>query len=108
MTINTPWGIRLLAAAMGLGLSACSTMEFVNGPKMEETVIREHWHHLAIGGLIELSEPMDISYQCDDKQWDSITIEKSIFNAFTGIGSPYGIPLYAPWTIIYECREPID
>lgn len=107
MSFNIVSTSKITTFVLIFSLSACSSMEFVNGPKMEQTVIREQWHHLAIGGLIELSEPMDINYKCDNKQWDSITIERSIFNAATGVSYPY-LSLYAPWTIIYECREPID
>lgn len=87
--------------------SSCSTMEFVNGPKMENTIIRESWHHQGLNGLIEFSKPLDLDYHCADQQWDSVTIEKTVFNTLAELSYPY-ISLYAPWTIVYECREAID
>lgn len=88
-------------------LSACSTMEFVNGPKMDETVVREQWHHLGINGLIEYSAPLNLDYNCGNQQWDSATVEVSFFNWLANLTYP-AVSIYSPWTIVYECREPID
>ncbi len=90
-----------------LSISSCSTMVFTNGPEMEDTVIREEWHHSAINGLIEISPPLDIQYVCDNKQWDTITIEQSLLNSLASAASKY-VSLYSPWTVYYECRENID
>lgn len=88
-------------------LSGCSTMEFVNGPKMQNTLVREAWHHQGLNGLVEFSKPLDLDYHCGNQQWDSLTIEKTVFNSVASLSYPY-IAVYAPWSIIYECREPID
>ena len=89
-------------------LAACSTMKFVNGPEMEETVEREQWHHIGINGIVEYSKPMNIEYNCAKQQWDTVTVELSFWNAIASVSPwPY-VSLYTPWTIIYECREPID
>ena len=88
-------------------VSACTTMEFVNGPKMDDTVVRETWHHQGLNGLLEFSKPLDVNYHCANQQWDTITIEKTVFNAVSELSYPY-VTLYAPWTIVYECRDPID
>lgn len=82
-------------------------MHFVNGPEAEDSVVRESWHHIALNGLIEVSAPLDIDYVCDDKQWDTVTIEQSFLNSLATISSTY-FSLYSPWTIFYECREYID
>lgn len=94
--------IALCVASMG-----CSTMNFVNGPKMDETIVREQWHHLGINGLIEFSKPLNLSYNCGNQQWDSITIERSLLNGVAAASSAY-LSLYTPWSIVYECREAID
>ena len=60
---------------ISLCMSACSTMNFVNGPVLGDTVKREQWHHDALFRLIELSQPINVSYFCDDKQWEKITFE---------------------------------
>lgn len=88
-------------------LSACSTIEFVNGPKMDETVVRDKWHHLGVNGLIEFSAPLNLEYFCDDKQWDSVIIEHSLANYMATLSAP-GFGVYSPWTITYACREAID
>jgi hypothetical protein len=97
----------LFATQSLLLLSSCSTIHFVNGPEMEDTVNREVWHHSALNGLIEVSPPFDVDYSCDDKQWDSITIERSFLNYIATASTPY-ISIYSPWIIFYECRESID
>ncbi len=88
-------------------LSSWSTVHFVNGPELEDTVVREQWHHTAINGLIEISRPINISYACDDKQWDTITVEKSFLNSLASLSSQY-FSLYSPWAVYYECREKIE
>lgn len=93
---------------LSLPLAACSTMKFVNGPEMEDTVEREEWHHLGLNGIVEYSRPMDVDYKCDRQQWDSVTVEYSFFNALASVTTVAPISIYSPWTIIYECRDPID
>ena len=91
-------------------LASCSTMNFVNGPEMDDTVEREQWHHIGLNGMIEYSRPMDINYNCANQQWDTVTVEFSFLNGLTSASITPWIPVsvYSPWTIIYECRNPID
>lgn len=91
-------------------ISGCSSMHFVNGPELEDVVVREQWHHNALNGLVEVSAPVDISYVCDDKQWDTITVEQSFLNGVASLASPAPpfLSLYSPWSVYYECRENID
>ena len=98
---------QLLLLTICLFTVSCSTMKFVNGPEMEDTVAREKWHHLGFNGLIEYSKPMNITESCDNKQWDTVTVEKTFFNALADLSWPY-VSVYTPWSIFYECREPID
>lgn len=99
-------GLLLLLAAVLV--SGCSSMKFVNGPEMPSTVEREQWHHLGLNGIVEYSRPMDLQYNCDQQQWNTATVEYSFFNALASVSIPAPISLYNPWTIIYQCREPID
>ena len=106
---------KLLSILPVIGIcSGCSTMEFVNGPKMQDTIIHEKWHHVGFEGLIEYSAPINVVAQCGDDQWDTVTIERTFFNWLAGFVSvpiaDAGVPfsIYGPWTVIYECREPID
>lgn len=85
----------------------CSTMHFVNGPHIEDTVTREQWHHLGVNGLIEFSKPMNVEYNCGKQQWDTITVERTFLNGLASLSSYYSA-LYSPWAIVYECRDPID
>ncbi len=87
-------------------LTGCSTMHFVNGPEMEEKTPRNHWHHLALFGSIEVSPPFALSYNCDDKEWNKITIEKTFLNGIAS-ASIEGVNLYSPWTVRYSCRQPL-
>ena len=90
-------------------LSGCSTIHFENGPVLddEDTVIREKWHHLAINGLIEISSPLDLKYNCDTRQWDRVTVERTFLNGLATLSSQF-FSIYSPWAIVYACREPID
>lgn len=96
---------KQIAAAITLvvSLSGCATMNFVNGVKVNDTVKREQWHHSGILDLIEFSAPVKITYLCDDKQWDTITIEKSFSNIIAST-----LYVYTPWVAYYECRDDID
>ncbi len=101
---------KIMIVVSYLSLSACSTMHFTNGPQIEQTVVREQWHHLTFNALIEMSPPLDLQYNCGQQQWDTVTIEQTFLNGFVSTVSqpfPY-ISLYTPWTITYSCREPID
>ncbi len=89
-------------------MCACSTMNFVNGPTLGDTVKREQWHHLAAASLIELSQPFNASYYCDNKQWEKLSVQLTPPNVFaTSAFAPISF-VYNPWTIEYECRDSID
>lgn len=98
---------RLILAMLYMLSAGCSTINFVNGPQMENSVEREQWHHIALLGLIELSRPMDVTYNCATQQWDTITVEKSFFNSLADASWPY-VSIYSPMSIVYKCREPLD
>lgn len=101
--------MKLLFILMALiTLSACSTMNFVNGPEVGGNVERTQWHHIAVGGLVEISKPFDYSYYCDDKQWEKLTVELTFANLMAHTSAPQLPTLYSPWTIEYTCRESID
>ena len=91
-------------------LPACSTLHFTNGPQFDQTVVREQWHHLTLNDLVEISPPMDVTYNCATQQWDTLTIERTFLNGVAGIVSQpvTGVSFYSPWTIRYSCRESID
>jgi hypothetical protein len=83
--------------------TGCAPMHFVNGPIIEDTVKREHWHHIIGVGLIELSEPFDVSYYCDNKEWEKVTVVVNLPNIMASVAA-----IYTPWSIRYECRSPIE
>ena len=104
--------MKKVIVAIAVMLSGCSTLHFTNGPQVqvEETVVREQWHHLTLNDLVEVSPPMDINYNCANQQWDTITIERSFLNGLiAALANPTGsVSIYSPWTIRYRCRESID
>ncbi|BFM08690.1 Bor/Iss family lipoprotein [Halioxenophilus aromaticivorans] len=87
-------------------ISGCSTMHFVNGPETEEKS-RSHWHHSAIYGAFEISPPYDIAESCYGKEWNKITIERTLLNSLASFGIN-GVNLYTPWSVHYSCRLPVD
>lgn len=100
-----------LIASFVASVTACSTIHFVNGPILDdETIVeREQWHHLGLNGLIEFSKPFDLNYNCHKQQWDSITVEKTLFNSLASLSfAEFPISIYAPWSIRYSCRDAID
>lgn len=99
---------RIICVTLLAVTSACSTMNFVNGPVLGDTVKRDKWHHLAIVGLVEVSEPFDAGYYCDDKQWEKLTVEMTFTNVIANQTSPPLFSIWTPWTVLYECRESID
>jgi hypothetical protein len=78
-------------------------MHFVNGPMIGDTVKREQWHHVMALGLIEVSEPFNLSYYCDNKEWEKVTVSVTVPNGLANVAA-----VYNPWTIDYECRTPIE
>lgn len=93
----------LTALLIAATVSGCAPMNFVNGPIIGDTVKREHWHHLTAAGLIELSEPFNMDYYCDDKEWEKVTVVLKAPNIMASASV-----FYNPWSINYECREPIE
>lgn len=88
---------------LSLSLCACAPMHFVNGPVIGDTVKREHWHHLTGAGLIELSQPFNMDYYCDNKEWEKISVLLTTPNVLASASI-----LYNPWSIHYECRDAIE
>ena len=80
-------------------------MHFTNGPQMEETVVRQQGHNLAVFALIEASSSIDIAYNCHQQQWDAFTTEKSALNVLVSTTTLF---LYNPWSMEYACRDSID
>lgn len=99
--------MKKLILALTVALSGCSTIHFVNGPQVKDTVIREQTHHLTLNGMVEISPPVDLNYNCANQEWDTVTTERTFINGFVsffsqGIG---GLSLYSPWTVRYHCRD---
>jgi hypothetical protein len=96
---------RKILVSIGVlaSLGGCAKMNFINGVEVNETVKRDQWHHSGLLDLIEFSAPVKINYLCDDKQWDTITIEKNFANIVAST-----LYIYTPWIAHYECRENID
>lgn len=93
-----------------IGLSGCTTIHFTNGPQVENSTIREQWHHITLNELVEVSPPMDLDYNCADHEWDSVTIERTFLNGVVGVlAQPVlGLSLYSPLTVTYRCRPPLQ
>lgn len=93
-----------------IALSGCSTIHFANGPQVEDTVVREQWHHNTLNDLVEISPPMNLTYNCANQEWDTVTIERSFLNGFVGFFTQAvdGLSFYSPWTIRYHCRDPLE
>lgn len=84
-----------------LSFSACSTIHFNNGERSDNGDSYEQWHHIAILGLWEVSEPVYLQDKCSSG-WDSATTSVPFVQGL--VGSLTG-GLYNPAGVDYACRK---
>lgn len=102
--------LKLLTIALGAMLSsACSTITFVQYEQPGEQKSKGKWHHLALNGMVEISQPLNIKTLCGDKTWNKVTTEYTLSNWLVGAlvpSIPY-VVLYTPYTNTVECFEAV-
>lgn len=91
-------------------LLACSTVTFVQFDQEGEQPVERRWHHSTLNGMVEISQPLDISKVCGVTTWTQITTEFTWQNFFVSsiIPSATFLRLYSPWTNKIECFVPVD
>jgi hypothetical protein len=89
----------LLIVCMSLLLQACSTIYFQSDMKSSATTYSE-WHHDWLYGLIEGSDPVDLSARCKGADWRTVKTEETFLQGFVaGLASN----LYTPHNVEYSC-----
>ena len=89
----------LLAA---LAVSGCYKIDYVNGGSPSAYADSTEWHHIAIMGLMEFSEPVALDQICPDG-FAKVHHEVSLVNGLVSYIIGYG--LYSPSTIEVYCKS---
>jgi hypothetical protein len=91
-----------LAFVMG-AVSGCNQIYYHNGgPAVANKKAAQYneWHHIAVIGLVEFSEPIALKPRCE-KGWDTIETENSFLN---GLVSGVTTGLYTPREANVVCK----
>jgi hypothetical protein len=94
---------RALLAVLGLvALSGCFKMQYTYGPKVKGEPEIKDWHHRALWGIVELSDPVDISDVCPHGEFSRIKTKTSVGNSILTmmLGT-----LYTPSTVQVWCAN---
>lgn len=85
-------------------LSGCTTIHFKNGPDTPVTNKTEQWHHNAVLALVEVSDPVDLTEECVDKEWSTVTTELTFFNGLASGVVNLIAPIWFPKTVTVTCQ----
>jgi hypothetical protein len=97
--------IKILSAILLLGAaSGCSTIYFHNGGQTGYATEESEWHHDGVFGLVEFSDPVNMSARCEDSKhgWDTVKTERTFLN---GLVSGLTWSLYDPWEVSMSCNN---
>jgi len=100
----------ILLAAAALVLSACSSITFEQYEQPDEYATKDRWHHAIINGMVEVSPPLNLNKECDNKAWTKVTTEHTFYNFTAALFIP-NFKLMAPysaWTNKVECFKPAE
>ena len=60
-----------------LSLSACYTFEFSEGRRRpSSSEVHSQWHHIALNGLMEVSDPVNLKKYCR-KGWQKVIVQRN-------------------------------
>ncbi len=88
--------------ALATVLSGCSTIHFDNARTRNQPLGYYEWHHDAVLGLVELSDPVDLNARCDGKDWTSVKIELTFVQGLVTMATWH---LYNPWNVEIACSK---
>ena len=95
--------LPLLAIALTLVLSGCTTMHFDNG-NMAKSGATQKWHHNFAFALYEASAPVALDNECSNKNWASVKTELTFINGLaSGAVNVLG-PIWYPKTVDVSCE----
>jgi len=95
---------RLFAIVAVLSLTGCTTIYFENNTQAEQpsTDILERWHHNSVFALVEVSDPVNLSNECEGADWATVKSETSFINGLIG-WIPYVGIFWTPKTVTVQC-----
>ena len=92
---------KVLAALLVFGIQGCSTIYFQSDAKSTYTAYSE-WHHDWLYGLIEGSDPVDMSVRCKGNEWRTVKTQESFLQ---GLVSGITYNHYTPHGVEYSCMK---
>jgi hypothetical protein len=89
-------------------VSGCTTIHLDNGEIVSADRVAEKWHHNAVlGGVVEVSDPVNLKSECGNGEWTSVKTELTFINGFaSGLVNAF-IPIFTwhPKTVEVSCKE---
>ncbi len=86
-----------------IGASGCHKIYYHNGgPAVANKAAAQYneWHHGAVVGLVEVSDPINLKARCE-RGWDTVETENSFL---TGLVSGFTYSLYTPREANIVCK----
>lgn len=97
--------MKLIIPLIFVLLSGCTTIHFDKDNNVEPSTSQIHkWHHNIIFGLAEVSEPVNLEQECQDKEWTSVQTELSFIDGFTTLIVNSFAPLWYPKSVEISCK----
>jgi hypothetical protein len=92
---------RALLLAGAIGASGCYTTRIHSGipGAMPALLANQRWHHTLVGGLAEISDPIDLDAVCP-QGWATIHEEYTFLN---GLVAGFTEQIYTPRTYTVTC-----
>ncbi len=86
-------------------MSACTTIHFDKRDEAPTGQAVEKWHHNVALALVEVSDPVDLKGQCQDKEWASVKTEFSFINGLAQFAVSAILPgVWYPKTVTISCK----
>ncbi|KPM81253.1 Bor family protein [Pseudoalteromonas sp. ACER1] len=88
-------------------LSGCTNIYFDNGSAAQanKAPATEQWHHNFAAALYEGSEPVDLSEECPDSEWQTVHTYKSFTNGLAEAAVNQVGPIWYPKTVEISCAQ---
>ena len=99
-------GRVILAVAASAALAGCYTIRYERRAAPEGGAPREQWHHGLLGGILDVSGPVQLAEACPDG-FATVEHQTTFFNWFGQVvtgGRP--APLWEPTTVRVQCARP--
>ncbi len=87
--------------ALVSSLTGCFRMQIHNGPHKEVAFFEAgEWHHIGVIGLVEFSQPVDLSRRCPRSTWKTVQVQEGFMQGLVKVIT-WG--LYTPMEVNFNC-----